>query len=153
MQFSHRDKWHNESPEDCAAELNHLYDWAYPHRDMEAPYEYTLRRFLDWLCDRQANYQVEFVKDPVNSNQAVYDIVHWIVVRKIRVKVEIIPKTTSGVQPICVIVSSVKVTKPTVLMTHMSPELVLRRERVKTKRVLSVIMGRLTVLMHLYKRL
>ncbi len=78
IQFSHRDQRHNESPEDYAAELKRLYDRAYPHRDMETRREDLLRRFLDGLRDSQAKYQVEFVKDPANIDQAVYEIVHWL---------------------------------------------------------------------------
>ena len=77
VQFSHRQQRHNESPEDFAAELKRLYDKAFPNRDMQTRREDLLRRFLDGLRDPQAKYQVEFVKDPADIDQAVYEMVHW----------------------------------------------------------------------------
>ncbi len=62
IQFSHMDQRCNESPEDNAVELKHLFDWAYPHRDMETRREDLLHRFLDGLNDSQAKYHVAFVK-------------------------------------------------------------------------------------------
>ena len=80
--FSNRNQHSGESIEDYAAELKSLYDKAYPNRDGPTRQEDLLRRFLDGAADEQACTQVEFVKEPSDIDQAVYDIVNFIETRK-----------------------------------------------------------------------
>ncbi len=42
--------------------------------DMEMPCKELLQRFLDRLRESQAKYQLKFVKDPANIDQAVYEL-------------------------------------------------------------------------------
>ena len=81
--FSNRNQHPGESIEDYAAELKSLYDKAYPNRDGQTSQEDLLRRFLDGAADEQAFTQVEFVKEPSDIDQAVYDIVNFIETGKI----------------------------------------------------------------------
>ena len=74
-QFSHRDQKPGEAAEEYAAELKRLYDKAYPHRATQTRKEDLLRRFLDGLQDEQTRLQVEFVKEPLDIDTAVYEVV------------------------------------------------------------------------------
>ncbi len=73
--FSHRDQKPGEAAEEYAAELKRLYDKAYPQRATQTRKEDLLRRFLDGLQDEQARFQVEFVKEPLDIDTAVYEVV------------------------------------------------------------------------------
>ena len=61
--------------EDFAAELKRLYHKAYPRRDIETRREDILRRFLDGSFDQSASFQVEYVKEPIDVDNAVFEIV------------------------------------------------------------------------------
>ncbi len=74
-QFSHRDQKPGEAAEEYAAELKRLYDKAYPHRVTQTRREDLLRCFLDGLQDEQTRLQVEFVKEPLDIDTAVYEVV------------------------------------------------------------------------------
>ena len=74
-QFSKRYQKADETVEDFAAELKRLYNKAYPNRDSVTKREDLLRRFLDGIFDNKASFQVEYVKQPTDINEAVFEIV------------------------------------------------------------------------------
>ena len=76
-QFSHRCQKANESVEEYAAELKRLYDKAQANRDEETRREDLLRRFLDGLYDEKARFQVEYIKEPSDIDEAVYQVVDF----------------------------------------------------------------------------
>jgi hypothetical protein len=80
--FSNRSQKPGESVEDFAAELKRLYDKAHPRRDHKTRCEDLLRRFLDGLLDSKARFQVEYVKEPKDIDEAVYDVVHFLDTRQ-----------------------------------------------------------------------
>ena len=73
-QFSHRNQKANESVEEYAAELKRLYDKAHANRDEHRKQEDLLRRFLDGLYDNKARFQEEYVKEPRDINEAVFQV-------------------------------------------------------------------------------
>ena len=77
VQFSKRSHKHGESVEEYAAELKRLYDKAYKDRGHNTRREDLLRRFLDGLMDGHAKFHVEYVKEPDNIDQAVYEVVNF----------------------------------------------------------------------------
>ena len=81
-QFSNRDQNSGESIEEYAAELKRLYDKAHSNRDSETRREDLLRRFLDGILDERARFQVEYVKEPEDIDQAVYEVVNFLETRK-----------------------------------------------------------------------
>lgn len=76
-QFSHRNQKANESVEEYASELKRLYDKAHSNRDENTRREDLLRRFLDGLYDEKARFQVEYVKEPRDIDEAVYQVVDF----------------------------------------------------------------------------
>ena len=76
-QFSHRSQKTSESVEEYAAELKRLYDKAHANRDEETRREDLLRKFLDGLYDEKARFQVEYVKEPRDIDEAVYQVVDF----------------------------------------------------------------------------
>lgn len=76
-QFSHRDQKVSETVEEYAAELKRLYDKAHANRDEETRKEDLVRRFLDGLHDEKARFQVEYVKEPKDIDEAVYQVVDF----------------------------------------------------------------------------
>lgn len=81
-QFSNRNQEAGESVEDYAAELKRLYDKAHANRDKCTRREDLLRRFLDGIQDDRARFQVEYVKEPEDIDQAVFEVVSFIETRK-----------------------------------------------------------------------
>lgn len=75
VQFSHRNQKCGETAEEYAAELKMLYDKAHVNRDKETRKEDLLRRFLDGLIDDKARFHVEFIKEPKNIDEAVFQTV------------------------------------------------------------------------------
>lgn len=75
VQFSHRNQKYGETVEDYAADLKKLYDKAHIRRDSETRREDLLRRFLDGLVDDKARFHVEFIKEPKDIDEAVYQVV------------------------------------------------------------------------------
>lgn len=73
--FSRRDQKAGETAEEYAAELKRLYDKAHAERDPVTRQEDLLRRFLDGLIDEQARFQVEYVREPRNIDEAVFEVV------------------------------------------------------------------------------
>ena len=86
--FSNREQKQSEAPETYAAELKRLYDKAYPERNSETRTEDLLRRFLDGLNDEAARFHIEYVKDPVDIEMAVYEFVNFQETRKRQAKRE-----------------------------------------------------------------
>ena len=81
-QFSNRDQNQGERTEEYAAELKRLHDKAHSSRDPETRREDLRRRFLDGILDERARFQVEYVKEPDNIDDAVYEVVNFIETRK-----------------------------------------------------------------------
>ena len=75
--FSSRNQQPGETVEDYAAELKRLYDKAHPKRNWETREEDLLRRFLDGLSDDKAQFHVEYVKEPANIDEAVFEVVNF----------------------------------------------------------------------------
>jgi hypothetical protein len=75
--LSNRNQKPGERVEDFAAELKRLYDKAYPNRDATTRGEDLLRRFLDGLAEDRARFQVEYVKDPQDIDEAVFEVVNF----------------------------------------------------------------------------
>ena len=76
-QFSRRQQKSGEKVEDYAAELKRLYDKAYPRRDYETRTEDLVRKFFDGVNDEKARFHVEYVKEPTNIDEAVFEIVNF----------------------------------------------------------------------------
>ena len=75
MQFSNRNQDNGETVEEYAAELKKLYDRAHTNRDRKTRSEDLLRRFLDGLLDDKARFHVEYIKEPQDIDEAVYNTV------------------------------------------------------------------------------
>jgi hypothetical protein len=75
--FSNRRQKPGELPEDYAADLKKLYDKAHKNRDQVTRQEDLLRRYLDGLCEDQVRFHVEFIKEPDNIDDAVYQTVNF----------------------------------------------------------------------------
>jgi hypothetical protein len=75
--FSNRRQKPGEMPEDYAADLKKLYDKAHKNRDQVTRQEDLLRRYLDGLSDDQVRFHVEFIKEPDNIDEAVFQTVNF----------------------------------------------------------------------------
>ena len=75
MKFTNRNQCEGESAEDYAADLKRLYDKSHSNRDSQTRQEDLLRKYLDGLRDDKARFHVEFVKEPINIDQAVFHTV------------------------------------------------------------------------------
>ena len=84
-QFSNRAQNAGETVEEFAAQIKRLYDKAHPSRDRVTRGEDLLRKFLDGIQDEGARFQVEYVKEPEDIDEAVYEVVNFLETRK-RVK-------------------------------------------------------------------
>ena len=74
-QFSKRDQHQGEAVDEYAADLKRLYNKAHP--DPETRQEDLLRRFLNGLLDERARFQVKYVKEPKDIDDAVYEMVNF----------------------------------------------------------------------------
>ena len=54
-----------------------LYGKAHANRDRQTGVEESLRRFLGGLNDEQARFHVDFVKEPTDIDQAVFEVVNF----------------------------------------------------------------------------
>ena len=54
-----------------------MYDNAHSNRDENTRREDLLRRFLNGLYDEKARFQVEYVKEPRDLDEAVYQVVDF----------------------------------------------------------------------------
>ena len=77
-QFSQRTQRQGETAEEFAAELKRLYAKAYSFRGETTRQEDLVRRFLDGLRDSEARFEVEYNKEPVNIDDAVYHVVNFV---------------------------------------------------------------------------
>jgi len=80
--FSQRDQRQNETAEEYAADLKRLSDLAHKRRDEGTRREDLVRRFLDGLRDEDVRWEVEYVKEPRDNDEAVYHVVNYIQTRK-----------------------------------------------------------------------
>ncbi|KAH3832778.1 hypothetical protein DPMN_106073 [Dreissena polymorpha] len=80
--LSQRDQKQNETAEVYAAELKRLYDRAHTRWDGATKKEDLVRRFLDGLRDEDVRWEVEYVKEPRDIDEAVYHVVNYIQTRK-----------------------------------------------------------------------
>ena len=81
-QFSHRNQRFEETPEEYAAELKRLYNKAYPERSTDTRREDLIRRFLNGLIDDQTRFHVEYIKDPRDIDEAVFEVINFAEVHK-----------------------------------------------------------------------
>ena len=72
----------DETVQEFSADLKRLYDKAYPNRDRETRTEDLLRKFFDGLEDEDASFQVEYVKDPQDIDEAVSEIITYMEARR-----------------------------------------------------------------------
>ena len=74
-QFAKRIQYFNESIEEYAAELKHLYDKSYPGKKSEMRRQLLLQQFMNRLKDKKAKFAVEYYKEPTSIEDAVYHVV------------------------------------------------------------------------------
>ena len=79
--FSQRTQRQGETAEEFAAELKRLYTKAYNFRGENTRQEDLVRRFLDGLRDSDARFEVEYNKEPVNIDEAVFHVVNFVQTR------------------------------------------------------------------------
>lgn len=75
--FSNRRQKPNEPVEVYAADLKKMYAKAYPSRDENTRREDLLRKFFDGLNDEKIQFQVEYIKEPDNIDDAVFQVVNF----------------------------------------------------------------------------
>ena len=75
--FSHREQRTTKSVQDFSSDLKLLYDRAHPDRDRQTRMEDLLRRFLDGLNDEEASFHVEYVKEPMDIDEAVNEVINF----------------------------------------------------------------------------
>ena len=81
-QFSQRTQRQGETAEEFAAELKRLYAKAYNFRGETTKQEDLVRRFLDGLRNSDARFEVEYNKEPVNIDEAVFHVVNFVQTRR-----------------------------------------------------------------------
>lgn len=82
LQFNTKDQKPGETAIKYGAELKRLYDKTYPNRNSGTRCEELLRRFLDGLNDENARFQIEFVKDPADIDEAIRYVINITEARK-----------------------------------------------------------------------
>ena len=80
--FSQRRQRADEKVEEYAADLKRLYARAYRNRDSITKQEDLVRKFLDGMHDSDARFEIEYHKEPVDIDQAVYHAVNFIQTRR-----------------------------------------------------------------------
>ena len=80
--FSQSTQRQGETAEEFAAELKRLYAKAYSFRSEATRQEDLVRRFLDGLRDSDARFEVEYNKEPVNIDEAVFHVVNFVQTRR-----------------------------------------------------------------------
>ena len=80
--FSQGTQKPNETVEEYAAELKRLYSKAYKFRDTNTRHQDLVRRFLDGLKDDEARFEIDFHKEPVDIDEAVFHAVNFIQSRR-----------------------------------------------------------------------
>ncbi len=79
--FSKRSQKYGETAEDFAADLKMLYDKGHGYRDRRTRNEDLVRIFLDGLVDEEVRFEVEYHKEPVTIDEAVFHVVNFIQTR------------------------------------------------------------------------
>ena len=59
-----------------------MYAKAYKNRDSTTKQEDLARRFLDGMHDTEARFEIEYHKEPIDKDQAVYHAVNFIQTRR-----------------------------------------------------------------------
>ena len=80
--FSQRRQRTDEKLEEYAADLKRLYANAYTNRYSTTKQEDLVRRFLDGMHDSEARLEIEYHKEPIDIDQAVYHAVNFIQTRR-----------------------------------------------------------------------
>lgn len=80
--FNRRDQKPGETTIQYGTELKRLYAKAYPNRNSWNRCEDLLLRFLDGLNDENARFQIEFVKDPADIDEAIRHVINFTEARK-----------------------------------------------------------------------
>ena len=80
--FSQRRQRADKKVEEYAADLKRLYAKAYKNRDSTTKQEDLVRRFLDGMHDSEARFEIEYHKEPIDIDQAVYHAVNFIQTRR-----------------------------------------------------------------------
>ena len=75
--FSNHSQKMGEPVEEYAAYLKRLYDKAHANRDKEIRCEDLFRRFLDGLVDDRTKFHVEYIKEPIDIDEAVYEVINF----------------------------------------------------------------------------
>ncbi|KAH3777044.1 hypothetical protein DPMN_178480 [Dreissena polymorpha] len=79
--FCRRNQKHGEKAEYHAAKLKCIYDNAHRQRDRNTRDEDLVRRFLDGLVDQEVKFEVEYHKEPMNIDEAVFHVLNFIQTR------------------------------------------------------------------------
>ena len=95
--FSWRNQSIGETVEEYAAELKHLYYKAHANRDRETRREDLLRRFLDGIEDQKARFHVEYIKQPFDIDDAVFEVVNYLQIRR-STKISYMQQCTSNAE-------------------------------------------------------
>ena len=66
--------------------MKRLFDKAFPGQDRKARQQDLLQRFHSGLSDKEAKFQVEYVKNPPDIDSAVDELVNFMEIRKIQGK-------------------------------------------------------------------
>ena len=64
--------------------MKKLYSKAYHNRPGRTQHEDLVRRFLNGLADDKARFHVEYIKDPQDIDETVYEAVNFIEVNKLK---------------------------------------------------------------------
>ena len=62
--------------------MKRLYNKAYPERSTDTRREDLIRRFLNGLIDDQTRFYVEYIKDPRDIDEAVFEVINFAEVHK-----------------------------------------------------------------------
>ncbi len=76
-QYDKRRQKSGENVHSFASELKRLYDKAYPGRPQSIRSEDLVRKFFDGLQDKKASVQVEYHKNPMSIDHAVYEVIRY----------------------------------------------------------------------------
>ena len=95
--FSWRDQSIGETVEEYSAELKHLYCKAYANRNRNTRREDLLRRFLDGIEDQKTRFHVEYIKQPFDIDDAVFEVVNYLQIRR-STKISYMQQCTSNAE-------------------------------------------------------
>lgn len=75
--MNRRDQKPGDTASQYGAEFKKLYDKVYQDRNPETRREDLLRRFLEGLTDENARFQIEFVKEPADIEEAIRHVIYF----------------------------------------------------------------------------